>query len=82
MSEVIRRASTEARKEQIGRVGPPQVSLNSDGHLVLRWRDGFAHDAGDTLLVLDEVATRVVIDFCQRRIARLVDEDDGHRIPF
>lgn len=65
MIEIIKRKEGEkSQKEKLkGKVC--QASFNSHGRLCVRIIES---NNEDTLVVLDKVASRVIIDFCQREL--------------
>lgn len=79
MIEVIQREEgKQSVKEQLER-GKPQISYNSDGHLVIR----LIHDFNrDTLVVLDCNVSNKVREFCQLQLSNSFQKEKIMDIPF
>jgi hypothetical protein len=65
-AQYISRHIDDRQVKKITIEGRPQVSLNSDGHLVIRIS---ITQNDDELIVFDEQTTRLIIAFCQQKLA-------------
>jgi hypothetical protein len=65
--EIIRRhEGSKSNKFIFGEPGnKPQISYNSDGRIVLRL---IQNTGSDTLVILDDRASELLIDFCQNSL--------------
>lgn len=60
MIEIIKRSEGHKSERIAMEKGKPQISYNSDGHLVIRVQHDREHD---TLIVLDEMASETMLQF-------------------